>query len=312
MWRPIKDLFESEQRFLLTTHINPDGDGVGSAIAMAELLFFLGKEVALVCDSPMPSNLTFLDVRKIYHTYEQWQGDHDILIILDTHSPERLGRVATLIDQKSVIIDHHRAKKGVKNAIIDEEACSVGAMIYTLCKECGYALSPAAAAGIYVSVISDTGRFSYSSTSRKAHKLADECIGLGVDPAQMHRRLYQQMPIEQLQVLARALPRMEVDGGIVVQTVLQEDLHGVDPGDLDWIHELNKSVRDLDCALLLRELSDGSVRASLRTGPRIDANKVATHFGGGGHTRAAGATLDGPIDQAKMRLVKILKSAIIE
>ena len=302
----IKELIAKQQRFALTTHVPPDGDGIGAAVALAELLIGMGKQVEIVCDAPLPSRFAFLDVRGLYR--QEW-GEPDALIVLDTHNLSRIGRVADLASRCPVaFIDHHPGLKGPLT-LIDPEACSVGAMIYTLFKECGYPLNLAAANGIYTSIICDTGRFSYSSTSRKAHKLADECIKIGVDPDEMHRRLFQQIPFSYFDLFGRALQRTEKHGGVLIQTVLREDWEpaGIHPDDLDYLNEINKSVAGVECAVLLRELEGGVVRLSFRTSAAVDAAELARHFGGAGHDRAAGAHVEGPVDEVKGRILALLK-----
>ena len=195
MWQDIKNILLSRDHFLLTSHINPDGDGLGSACAMIELLLALGKKVRFVCDSPMPVRFAFLDYHHLFQAFdpEDRFDDCEILIALDTHIKERIGRVgekAESIGLITICIDHHPACIPFANhCALDPTACSAGAMIYTLFKECGVELNHRAATGIYTSIICDTGRFSHSSTCQKAHRIADECLTLGVDPDQMHSRL---------------------------------------------------------------------------------------------------------------------------
>ena len=306
MWHAIKQLIGEHQRFLLTTHIPPDGDGIGAAVALAELLIALGKEVEIVCDAPLPAQFAFLDVRGLYR---QKGEAADAVIVLDTHKLERIGQVAELARQCPVaFIDHHPGSEG-PFTVINPDACSVGSMVYTLFKECGFALNLAAANAIYASVICDTGRFSYSSTSRKAHKLADECIKIGVDPDEMHRRLFQQIPFPYFALFGKVLQRTQKHGRVLFQTVLREDWEpeGINPDDLDYLNEVNKSVAGIDCAVLLREMADGAIRLSFRTSAKIDAAALAHHFGGAGHDRAAGALVNTPVEEVKDHILALLK-----
>ncbi len=309
MWQEIKRIIKEHQHFVLTTHVNPDGDGIGSSIALAELLIAMGKEARIVCDSPLPDRFCFLDVRHLYSEFGPVEAE--VALVLDTHKRDRLGRMVEVLDPLIVAcIDHHpQVEDSFDVVVCDEEASSVGAMVYTLFKESGYPLNLNAANGIYTSIVCDTGRFSYSSTSRKAHKLADECIKIGVDPDQIHTSVFQQLPYPYLQVLARAMQRMELccEERVLVQTVLKEDYEdlGVDPNDLDYIHEINKSVKGVECAILLRELPGGNVRVSWRAGKDLDIDRIARELGGGGHARAAGAIIEGPINDAKSRVLSL-------
>jgi phosphoesterase RecJ-like protein len=276
--------------------------------------------VRLVCDSPFPVRLGFLDPRRLYEPFSP-QADYSqegVIIVLDTHCLKRVGRVADLITKASrtiICIDHHLPTHFfTPHTVIDPQACSVGAMIYTLFKEMGHSLNLTAANGIYASIVCDTGRFSYASTSRKAHKLADECLRIGVDPDEVHTHLFQQIPSAHLRVLGRVLGRMELyaQGRLVVQMIAKEDYEdlGVDPNDLDFIIELNKSVQGAQGGLLLRELPSGQIRLSARGSASVNVERPMKALGGGGHTRAAGAVLPGPLEVAKDRAVRLLMAEL--
>lgn len=320
MWKEIKKAIHQNQKFLLTTHVNPDGDGLGAACAMIELLLQLGKEVRFVCDSPIPQKFDFLNFHQLFEQYDE-ERDYqtDVLIILDTHKQERIGRLATFLQDPKVIsicIDHHPGSQEFTTyAAIDPKASSAGSLIYTLFKESGYDLNREAATGLYASIICDTGRFSHSSTDRKAHKIAEECIKKGIDPDWMYAHLFRQVTITEMQIFGRILERMEVfdEGRIVVQTITKEDYelfpHEKDEilyGDLTYIHEFNKLVVGVECFLLLRERPDGNVRISLRSNGPLVVNTIARAMGGGGHANAAGATAEGSLEEVKKDLVSKL------
>lgn len=323
MWREIKRLINNYHSFVITTHANPDGDGLGAAAAMVELLLQMGKRVQFVCDSPISDKFRFLDFHSLFSTYNPLlPPEADMLIVLDTHRKERIGRLAQLSFKAICCIDHHEVTEPFTpyNAI-DSKACSVGAMVYTLIKEFGHDLNFESATGIYCSIICDTGRFSYSSTNRKAHKIADECMKLGVDPDQMYGRLYQHVPLSQVRLFAQALQKMETyyDDRILIQELRQEDCHldGINPEDLehldlDYIHEFNKWIKEVECFALLRELPDGLIRVSMRSKSNLDIGKILRKLGGGGHNKAAGATMKGPISDVKAKILNLLKGELSE
>jgi phosphoesterase RecJ-like protein len=320
MWRDIKKIIQSHQNFVLTTHLNPDGDGIGAACALTELLLQMGKKVRFVCDSPIPAKFAFLDYHKTHEVYDP-AGDYsecEALIVLDTHRRERIGRLASLIENPSVLtlcIDHHEVLEPfTQHLAIDPKACSVGAMVYTLYKESGFDLNLAAANGIYASIICDTGRFSYSSTTRKAHKIADECIKLGVDPDLMHTQLYQHVSLAEIKVFALALQGMEVhlDNRVAVQCLSKEicdridgviDLENI---DLEYIHDFNSLVEDIQCFVLLRDLGNNRVRVSLRSKTDLDISHLVQSLGGGGHANAAGLLWKGSMGEIKHRILELL------
>lgn len=329
MWREIKRIIEKNDVFLLTTHLNPDGDGIGAGAAMVELLLQLGKTVRFVCDSPIAPKLQFLD----YHnTHEEYDPDGDysdvqVVLVLDTHRRERIGRVAEIADREdveAVCIDHHQGGDAFTAVCeVDPNACSVGAMVYTLYKEMGFDLNIRAATGVYTSIICDTGRFSYSSTSRKAHKIADDCIKLGVDPDEMHSRLFQHLSVPQIKIFSRALDSAEYYFGerVVVQTILQSDCEALrgwfgeecpelEHLDLEHIHEFNKLMAGVECVVLLREVGDCEVRVSLRSMGDVDCGSIVKEFGGGGHSKAAGASSKGTVEQVKGKILDLLAQAL--
>jgi len=322
MWRDIKRVIEQHDNFLLTTHVNPDGDGVGAASAMAELLVSLGKKARFVSGSPVPSKLAFLNFRDSHELFDP-EGDYsaaEVVIVLDAHRQDRLGAAAALLDLPGVVtvcIDHHLATDSFTDfCFINPKACSVGAMVYMLFKEMNLPLNINAAKGIYTAVVCDTGRFSYSSTNRRAHKIADECIKLGVDPDEMYSRLFQHMTLEQAKMFAQAVTRMETfsDNRIVVEQLSCDDYEaGVeeDPVDMDYIHDFNKQIENVECVALLRELNDGSVRVSLRSLGELDVCGVVKTLGGGGHCKAAGAICQGSLDEVKVKVVAAIESQMV-
>lgn len=321
MWRDIKKILHQRNHFLLTTHINPDGDGIGTACALIELLLHMGKKVRFICDSPIPRKFAFLDYHGFFETFDPKRSyeEFEVLIVLDTHKRERIGRLAQLIDRKGVTticIDHHEvAQTFTTHMAIDPKACSAGAMVYTLCKECGFGLNIRAATGVYASVICDTGRFSYSSTSRKAHKIADECIKLGVDPDLMYAKLFQHVSLAEIKVFARALQGMETHLGnkVVIEQIRREDCEtmggipiDLERVDLEYIHDFNNLIEDVQCFVLLRELGNNSVRVSLRSRPDLDISSVVRSLGGGGHANAAGVSWNGSLEEVKRRILDLL------
>lgn len=326
MWREIKQIIHSHSRFLLTTHLNPDGDGIGAACALTELLFKLGKASRFVCDGPIPKKFMFLDYHHSFESYspEANYQDVEVMIVLDTHKKERIGQLASLIDDQNVIclcIDHHEgAESFTPNLVNDPKACSVGAMVYTLYKEFGFDLNLHAATGIYASILCDTGRFCYSSTSRKAHKIADECIKLGVDPDAMYSRLFQHVTLAEIKMFAKTLQGMEtyLNDSVAIQVIKQADCNA-SPGsmddlehiDLDYIHDFNNLVEDIQCFVLLREVSDDHVRVSLRSKADLDISPVVKALGGGGHPHAAGVSWHGSLKEVKSKILELLQGLLM-
>lgn len=323
MWREIKRLIHEHNRFLLTTHVNPDGDGFGSACAITELLLLLGKQVGFVVDSPIPDRFRFLDYHSIFTEFDPScdYSSYEVLIVLDANRAERIGRVAQIAELPNIhtlCIDHHNTDRPLGNvAALEPNACSTGAMVYTLYREYGFDLNVRAASGVYTSVISDTGRFSYSSTTRKAHKIADDCIKIGVDPELMYSALYQQVPMTHVHLLAEVLRsmRMYENNRLVVFTLDEDGRHDdiVDergiPVDMEYLLDFGKSIAHVECVVLLRKVGEG-VRVSLRSKGDLDVGQVCRILGGGGHAKAAGAVVDGTVTGVESLVINALKQLL--
>lgn len=322
MWHDIRRVFHKYDNFLITTHVNPDGDGIGAACALVELLLHKGKRIEAVYDSPVPTKLIFLDYHHVFQYYDP-SDDYShvqVVIVLDAHRLDRIGGVAQIASRPDVVticIDHHEGEACFADfAAIDPHACSVGAMIYSLCRESGFEINLNAASGIYTSILCDTGRFCYSTTTIKAHKIAEECIRLGVDPDQMYARLFQQLTLAQLQIFARALQGMELylNNRVLVQVLKLEECQmiGLDALeleniDLEYILEFDKLIGEVQCVALLREVGENKIRVSLRSTADLDLSPVVGALGGGGHSKAAGALVHGSLDAVKAQILQGLE-----
>jgi phosphoesterase RecJ-like protein len=327
MWEPVKEIIKGNANFLLTTHQNADGDGIGSAAALTELLHHLGKRVLFVADDPIPPKFNFLNHRGNQRVYDEVTdlNTFDVLIVLDAHRKERIGRLGSLSDRLiTVCIDHHPIMAAedlfATCNIIDPAACSVGAMLDTLCVEMGFPKNLPAAVGIYTSVVCDTGRFSNSTTTSQAHKIADECIKLGVDPHKVYSNLYQHLPLAQVKLFAHALQRMEthLNNRVLIEQICLEDckeagnqLIDLEHLDLEYIHEFNKLIEGVECVILLRELTDNHVRVSIRSTSELDISLIMRSLGGGGHSKAAGVTCEGTILDIKQKILDVLSRALL-
>lgn len=320
MWLQIKEAIEKHQNFVITTHIHPDGDGIGSAAALIELLHKLGKNCSFICDSPIPEKFQFLNFRNLFEVYEGQPLNPEVLFILDTSQPHRIGGLSKLLENKklvSICIDHHPFEESfATHEQIDSQACATGALIYRLYEYMHLQMSLLAATGIYVSILCDTCRFSNSCSDGRALSIANECIKMGVNPDDVHSRIFQRVPLEEMKVFAAALQRMETyfDNKVVVLEIKQEDYPEdnqiLEFLDLDYILDFNKAIKEVECVVLLRELPDDKVRVSLRSKNGFDIREIVKKMGGGGHKNAAGANVSGTIESVKSLIVSHLEKKI--
>jgi bifunctional oligoribonuclease and PAP phosphatase NrnA len=323
MWRQVKELIQNKKEILLVTHQNPDGDGIGSCSALIELLNLLGKQGCLLTEEPIPAKFNFLNFRDAFYSLDGKIPERtpEAIFILDTHEEKRLGKVYQWIEAfpkvPIICIDHHCFTDSIADIqIIDEKACCCGSMVYTFFKELGIPLTLNAAKGIYTSVMCDTGRFSHSSTCRKTHKIADECIKIGVDPHYIYSEVYQQVSLKHIQYFMHSLERMEMyySNRVVIQEISSEDCKklGDDFDDLEFMHEFHKRIDVVEFVILLKEIELNKIRVSMRTKSNVDLTLIMHLFGGGGHPKAAGATINGGLEEVKQKLLKELENVFDE
>lgn len=327
---PLRRIIDAVGRatgIILTTHVNADGDGAGSEIALAGWLRATGRRVAIVNPTPYPAAFRFLvDDETLIADAGTAAGDRavadaDMLMVLDTAEASRIGRVAKAASGRSVVvIDHHVATESVLRAetLQDEQACATGELIYDLLVE---ARLPRpwplqVLEGIYTAIVTDTGSFRYSNTTRRTHAVAGDLIDMGVDPELMYRRIYATVPLRRIELLRHALQNLEVDEthpitSITVDRDVMERL-GAGSDDLDGVVEHARSIEGTEVAILFRETADGSTKVSLRSAGAANVNAVARQFGGGGHVKASGALIGDSVPAAKQRVLAATRAALDE
>ena len=299
----------------LSTHINADGDGCGSEVAMARLLAQMGVQAHIVNATPWPKMFTFLlgdDVRDRSPDGAAALEKVDRLIVLDISDVKRLGSLATAVRELKVaplVIDHHLPGEEPPGTIhlADVNACATGELVYDFAAVLGLEITPAIATALYVAILTDTGGFRFSNTSPRCHAIAARLLAAGVDPEEMYRRIYASVPRGRLYLLRDALGSLEVDDAkglawISIAAGAMEK-YGVSGENLDGIAEYPRSVERVRLALLFRDLGHGKVKVSFRSVRGVDANALAKQFGGGGHARASGALVSGRLDEVREKVL---------
>ncbi len=309
---PLLHAFRSTPRFLLSSHARPDGDAVGSVLALAGVLEQLGCEVDIVLADPVPLIYQSLPgVDRIRHTSTVKPGGPCILLECD--SIERTGLHG--LDETFLInIDHHASGRpfGALNWI-DPSACAVGAMIYEIAQSSGATITPAMATCLYTAILSDTGSFTYDGTNAGTFALAHDLTVSGARPGQIARDIYFSSPEGKVRLLGAALSRMRREDRIAWSWITLEDMENAsaDVEDCEGVVNHLISVTGVEAAVFLREVADDDrYRLSIRSKGELDVAKVAEHFGGGGHRTASGCTLEGPLEDAANRIVAQLRLAL--
>ena len=322
-WDEFDAFVAARQSFVLSTHVNPDGDGLGSEVALALYLKSLGKDVVIFNDGPLPWNFAFLgrhfpvesfDAERAATVFAAAEG----LIVLDMQNRERLGRVAPFTsrpDLSIAILDHHvgDAAFGEVNVVLPEKAAT-GELVYDYIKRDPGALTTAMAEALYTALVTVTGSFRHSNTDPDVHAMAAHLLSLGVESALVQSWIHQHRHLDRLRFVGHLLQNLHsTEDGTVAWFEVTPDLfarYSVDGTDTEGLVDFPRTVPGVDAVMLLTDLGDGRVKASLRSSGRVDVNKVAHALGGGGHRFAAGATLEGPLAAARDRLLEGLAAAV--
>lgn len=316
-------ILDSAVDVALTTHVNADGDGAGSQTALGAWLAGRGKRVALTNPTPYPERFRYLlppGVSVIDPGADQDArvAAVDLLVVLDTGEPGRIGRVARgLKSGASVVLDHHpMTPESIEGpGVRDPSACATGEIVYDLIAlaDAG-SWDPVIPEGLYAAIETDTGSFRFSNTTPRTHAIAADLLRRGVDPEQVYRRLHATVPLKRIGILRIALENLDTDPELPITwiTIPREVTHEMDAtaDDLDGVAEYARSVEGTEVALLFRETLDGSTKVSFRSNGQVDVNAIAREFGGGGHVKASGALIGGPVASTRPRVLDATRRAI--
>ena len=304
--------FHPGQRVCLTTHVNADGDGLGSEAGLAHLLKARGVEVVVTNPTPTPPRFMFLfeDLPGVEKTGEAVKELRraDRIVVLDIGDLGRLGMLGEHVRARGVpvgCIDHHVGMGALPDGprYVDSQAAATGELVFELAVANGWPLDEAAARGLYVAILTDTGGFRFSNTRPRTLRIAAELLETGVDPEEIYLEVYARAPEGRPRLFAEALQTLvvEPEHGLAWVTVPPGAIErlGVSSDDLDGVVEFPRSIEGVRMALLFREVSQGRVKVSLRSIGPVDVAAFAKRFGGGGHTKAAGLALTGSLAQVQ-------------
>ncbi|MDI6799280.1 MAG: bifunctional oligoribonuclease/PAP phosphatase NrnA [Actinomycetota bacterium] len=316
---------ESNQRFVLATHRDPDGDAIGSLIGLGLFLKKIGKDVRLGWDDrriesdvdlkpEIPSIYDFLSTDDLLANLSVSSDHLDCFIALDCASLSRLGSLNAFIDISpvSINIDHHQGNLGfAKINFIDVNSPATAEMVYRIIKELDGELDFNIASSLYVGLVTDTGRFQYSNTDESTFAMAKDLLAYGVEPANIFRNVYENESLSYLKLIERFLSRAVLDGAIIHSFINQEDLTvlGVKLDETESLINMLRVVKEAKVAFVLKETVEGRWKVSLRSKGEIDVARVASFFGGGGHKAAAGYVSAKERVETTQKLIDTLKAA---
>jgi phosphoesterase RecJ-like protein len=315
------DFLRGEHRFLLTGHENPDGDCLGAQVALWHLLRALGRTAHIVNPDPIGRSFDFLTK----HTpFAHARADEplpafDAVVLLDCCQLSRVGVLGQrLVEQKPTIavIDHHVGSESGDGSIcyVDAKAAATGALVRRLYRELGVPLSAPAAEGVFLSLVSDTGWFRYSNADAEVFAMASELVAAGVDGSRIYDALYRRNQPDSAGVLAEALRRHTLRLGgklamVAIDRALMERATRAD-FDTDGVLDPLRSLEGVEVVALLKERFDGAVKCSLRARGDVDVQAIVAQFGGGGHKKAAGATMRMPLAAAEAAIEAAVQQAL--
>ncbi len=312
------EVINKHSSFLITSHVSPDGDGIGSQFALHALIEGMGKRALIVNEDPLPELYNFLPGLWRQANDVVRSQKFDAVFVIECASLDRIGSPIELITEGIVVvnIDHHVSNERFGGVDwVDSGSSSAGEMIYELYRRLDRPIGKEEALFLYIAIVTDTGSFRYANTTPGAHRLAAELLDLGVGPEEVAEKLYENRSISAMRLLGSALStlRRSEDGRITWLYVTREMMAqaGVKPEEMEGIVNYARSIRGARVALFFKETAEpGEVKVSLRSKDPIDVDEVARAFGGGGHLQAAGCTVKGKIDEVIPLVIKKVKETL--
>ncbi len=314
MLSQVVELIENKNKFGITTHIKPDGDGVGSSLGLCWLLRSLGKEAEVIVHGDVPPAYQTLPGANEIRDVKAIDKDYDAIFVIECSDVNRPG-IGGLDAEFTVNIDHHATSEhfGTINWI-DSTASAVGEMIYNLCKAIGGKVTREIAECVYMALVTDTGSFHFSNTTDRTLKVASELVKAGVKPAQISEAVYNNYPWSRVELMKEVIGtiRRHDNGRIATlrQTLEMRRIAGAVDGDNNGFVNIPLAAREVVASIYMREVGDNKYRVSLRSKGDINVARVAEKFGGGGHANAAGCSVEGNWDQSEADIVNRLRIEI--
>lgn len=316
----IASLVREAESIVIISHVRPDGDAVGSQIALGASIYELGKEVILINEDGCPSNLEFLlDADKILRPSDS-HIDADLCIALDTANHERLGEgciESTKFVKPIINIDHHITNEGYGDFIyVDPNAPATAQIIYELISSEKLPLPPASRDSLFVGISTDTGSFRYPSTTARTYEVGADLLRMGADCGALSSAVYEKYPYRRIELLKKLLGNLKMTSNNKIASwcldlKTKRELF-IEPEDSENLSDLIRGIDSVQVAVFFEELKDYSVRVSMRSKDVdiVDVSIICSHFGGGGHPLASGARVDGELNEVEGKVLNKICDAI--
>ena len=319
----IEQIISENEKIFISTHINPDGDSLGSAFAMYHYLKKLGKDCRIINHSEVPLVYSFLNEKEIFNEISDeniaFIKNADLGIILDIGDFYRLGEVANIIESttvETINIDHHPLTENdfFTHNFINLDASSVGEILYSYFSSLGSdIIDKEIMLGIYSAVLTDTGSFRFSNTNQLSHEIAVDAIKMGINISEIYQNIYENSSVSRIKLLGNVIQKLNFDcNGELLWFSLNNDMVKEVDGtnqDFDGFTDFFRGIQGVEIALMLYDLK-GKVRLSFRSKGKYKVNNVAKKMGGGGHPFAAAALVDGEFSDVKSTVLGLLSTYI--
>jgi bifunctional oligoribonuclease and PAP phosphatase NrnA len=311
--REVISVFKKEDIFFLATHIHPDGDAIGSVLALSSALESLGKKTFLYNNERIPAQYRFLKgYKRFKSSLRNIIEKKPVLVLLDCNSPERAA-LERYSFRRSVVIDHHETERDFGDVRwINPAAAATGLMIFYLIKSLGVALTKEMSENLYTAISADTGTFRYSNTSAEVLRASAELIDAGANPELVSESLYNHWEKNRFELFMATLGNLEVTDKLAIMHITREMFQATKtlPEDAENFSNFPRMIKGIKVAALFRETGDGFWKVSLRSKGNVNVAKTAECFGGGGHRNAAGFRISGSLDSVKEKFLTAAKGSI--
>lgn len=307
------------RKIALLTHISPDGDAIGSTLAMMHALLHLGKDVDIYSHDTIPDTYDFMiGSNKFKREYIQHQW-YDLAIVLDCSDLERLGSISKVLQfsNKKINIDHHVTNTyfaDINHVVV--KAAATSELVFDLIKKLKVPISATIAESLYVGIITDTGNFSFSNVTANTLQTAAVLLSAGANPEKLVTLMYKNHSLNKMKLWGEAINSLEIDfDGKFASICLPKDKfveNGAKEFDVEGIVNLALDIKGIELAILIREVEGGFVKVSFRSKTDLDVSKLSAKFGGGGHRKAAGCLMKGSIDYAKSSIKEAVQPMLCE
>ncbi|WMM26578.1 bifunctional oligoribonuclease/PAP phosphatase NrnA [Tissierella sp. MB52-C2] len=307
------DLIKNNKNIGIASHVNPDGDNLGSILALGNALEKINKKVFMFKSDDIPTNFSFLpNIDKIMD-YDD-TIELDLFIALDVSDENRLGKNKVFLEkiENIINIDHHISNTNFGSInIVDSNAAATGELVYKLISKMGIIIDKDIASCIYTSISSDTGSFMYDNTTSETHEIAAELIKLGIDKSNININLYQNRSIQKTKLFIKVLETLKFyhDNKVGIIQVTQDMLNNSNAKmeDTEGIISFIREIDSVEIAVLLKEIKEEDIKVSMRSKKYVDVAEICANFDGGGHIRAAGCTINQPINMAEKLILEQIK-----